>query len=114
MHRAINTDRDVQDDQGRLIKPEYEDNVGDCHAEEDMQGTEQEDSPHTDVDDTVETAAAAESDDTVRQNALLKEIEEQCVSHGRHPGEWDNVQLTWLQPVRSQRFVTSMKTPLTQ
>jgi hypothetical protein len=30
---------------------------------------------------------------------LLKEIEEQCLSHGRHPAEWDNIQLSWVDPV---------------
>jgi hypothetical protein len=30
---------------------------------------------------------------------LLKEIEDQCLSHGRHPAEWDNVKLSWVDPV---------------
>lgn len=39
-------------------------------------------------------------DDVQDQQQLLKDIENQCVSHGRHPGEWDNIKLQWEDEVR--------------
>lgn len=45
-------------------------------------------------------APDADVEDLEAQGKLLKDIEDQCVSHGRHPGEWDNLKLNWVDSVR--------------
>ena len=41
-----------------------------------------------------------DGEDDVEDQQLLKDIENQCVSHGRHPGEWDNIKHQWEDEVR--------------
>lgn len=59
--------------------------------------------PSVDTPATKEVAAAKEvaAVDIEAQQKLLKDIEDQCVSHGRHPGEWDNLKVDWVDSVRS-------------
>ncbi|NJR43731.1 MAG: hypothetical protein HC767_14830 [Akkermansiaceae bacterium] len=46
------------------------------------------------------SGAQADDEDIAAQRQLLQDIEEQCVSHGRHPGEWDNLLMQWVDAVR--------------
>jgi hypothetical protein len=47
----------------------------------------------------------AEDEEAAAPRQILEEIESQCVSHGRHPAEWDNVNLCWVERVRSDSYI---------